>query len=316
MIIVSTQNSSDWSQAQVYRFAGESVLFQTPCVTLREFLIGEAPIEMVVEASMAVQEHEDAEVDADRLKEVYSGLAPFGDRERQVTFKRRGNHAQLSFEDSPVCEIDFSHNHIHLLREGGFANLVNVELVTGPAMMIVLATLKTYCLHASAVSTNSGVIAIVGESGTGKSTLAWQAGDGWLQLSDDILPILYDKNRSGVQLSPMFPQLKLDKACAQGKDLGEPNIDFLLRINPQPSKTIEFRPMSKSEGMLQFVRHTVAAKLFDARIMSRHTKFANYVATKVPMVEVSYPRDLLQLTELREQIVDYLATFKSTQKAG
>jgi len=310
MIIVSTQNSYDWSQAQVYSFAGENVLFQTPCATLSKFHVDEAPVELVVEASMAVQEHLDNNVDNKKLRLVYQGPAPFGDREREVIFRRRRDFARLEFEDSLVCEIDFSHNHIHLVRDGGFANIVNVELVTGPAMMIMLATLKTYCLHASAVSTRAGVVAITGESGVGKSTLAWQAGDGWLQLADDILPIIYHKDRSGVQVSTAFPQLKLDNACTAGLEMGEPQLDFILRIDPKPSKTIEFRPLSKADAMLQFVRHTVGAKLFNEKIMARHSKFATYFANKVPMIELAYPRDLLQLTDLREQIVDYLHEFK------
>lgn len=313
MIIVSTQNSYDWSQAQVYCFAGENVLFQTPCNALERFYVEEAPVELVVEASMALQEHLDNDTEGANLKLIYQGLAPFGDREREVTFRRKGDLARLEFEGSLVCEVDFSHNHIHLIREGGFANLVNVELVTGPAMMILLATLKTYCLHASAVSTRAGVVAIVGESGAGKSTLAWQAGEGWYQLADDILPIIYDKKRSGVHVSTQFPQLKLDHACAPGFEVGEPALDFVLRLNPKPAKSIGFRQLSKAEAMLQFVRHTVAAKLFNERIMSRHSKFATYFATKVPMIELSYPRDLLQLTDLREQIVDYLRQRKDEQ---
>ncbi len=306
MIIVSTQSSYDWSQAHIYRFAGQDVLFQTPSVVLDQFLVGEAPIEAVVEASMAVQEHLDKDVSQSKLKNVYSGPAPFGDREREVTFLRRKSFGRLLFEDSLVCEIDFSANHIHLIREGGFANMVNLELVTGPAMMIMLASLKTYCLHASSVYTRAGVMAFVGESGVGKSTLAWQAGDGWRQLSDDILPILYSPDVSGVRLSTEFPQLKLDKASADGLELKEQPLQFVLRIRPEPAKALEFRTLTKPEAMLQFVRHTVGAKLFDEKIMSRHSKFATYVANKVPFIEIAYPRDLLQLTELREDIVEYL----------
>ena len=69
--------------------------------------------------------------------------------------------------------------------------------------------------------------------------------------------------------------------------------------------------MLKSEAMLQFARHTVAARLFNEKMMDRHVKFATYVANRVPMIELSYPRDLLQITSLREEIVEYLADMKS-----
>ncbi len=310
MIIVSTLSSYDWSQAQIYNLAGKQVLFQTACPVLKSFHIDQAPVEAVVEASMVAQECLDLTIDSNDMPEIYSGPAPFGDRMREVSFRRLDDFARFELDGELVCEIDFSNNHIHLIRDGGFANAVNVQLVTGPAMIVLLASLKTYCLHASAVATKQGVIAITAESGVGKSTLAWQAGDGWQQLADDILPILYEKNVSGIRLSKDFPQLKLENACAQGLSNDDPAIDLILRLNPKPADAINFRIMSKSEAMLQFVRHTVAVKLFDEKIMRRHTKFANYVASKVPMVELSYPRDLMQLTELREQIADYLPQLK------
>lgn len=310
MIIVSTLNSYDWSQAQIYNLAGKRVLFQTACPILKSFHLEEAPVEAVVEASMLAQECLDLIIDSDDMPEVYSGPAPFGDRMREVSFRRLDDFARLELDGELVCEIDFSNSHIHLIRDGGFSNAINIQLVTGPAMIILLASLKTYCLHSSAVSTRQGVIAITAESGAGKSTLSWHAGEGWQQLADDIVPILYEKSVSGVRLSKDFPQLKLENACAQGLCRDDPSIDLILRLNPKPANVISFRRMPKSEAMLQFVRHTVAVRLFDEKIMRRHTKFANYFASKVPMIELSYPRDLMQLTELREQIVDYLGELK------
>lgn len=308
MIIISTQNSFDWSQATVYKFGGEHVLLQTPSNFLQAFLVGEAPVELVVEASMAVQEYLDRTPEQNATKIHYQGMAPFGDRLREVSYRRKKQFAALELDGELVCEIDFNHNHIHLVREGGFANMVNVELITGPALIIVMASLKTYCLHASAVATPQGNLVFVGESGVGKSTLAWQAGDAWQQTADDIIPVLYEKGRSGVRLSADFPQLKLENAKAPGVVASDGTIDYIFRIRPEPSKTIEFRKLAKAEGMLQFVRHTVGAKLFDTSMMKRHTKFANYVVNKVVFIELAYPRDLLGLTDLREEILEYLKT--------
>ena len=311
MIIVSTQATSDWTEAQQYRFAGVDALFQTPCTALQRFHVGEAPLENVVEASMAAESFATNKYRDQSLEEIYTGPAPFGNREREISFHRRRSFATLSFEGQAVCELDLAHHHIHLLREGGFANMVNVELLTGPAMMMLMARLKTYCLHASAVSTTAGVVGFIAESGAGKSTLAWEAGGAWRQISDDILPILYEKGQSGVKASAEFPQLKLSGACAPSIELGSPKLDYLFRINPKPALKISFRRMTKAESMLQVVRHTIAARLFSKSMMERHTKFSTYVANKVPMIELSYPRDLLQLTTLREEIVSYLADINS-----
>ncbi len=314
MIIVSTQNTSDWSQAQVYRLSGEPVLFQTACAALKSFHVEEAPVEMVVGASMAAQEHLDRIPADEKPPLVYKGPAPFGERQRQVSYRRDGDYASIEFEDDLVCEIDFKHSHIHLIREGGFSNLVNVELVTGPAILIVLASIKKYCLHASAVLTQAGTAVIIGESGAGKSTLGWHAGDGWQQLSDDILPISYDKENRIVQLSTEFPQLKLEGSAAPGLGIGKAKVNFVLRLNPVPAKEIQFKTLTRAEAMLQFVRHTVASKLFDQTMLEHHNRFAEYVAKRVHFIELSYPRDLLALTNLREQIVEHLHSLNKAQR--
>ena len=314
MITISTKNSSDWTEAQIYQFGGIEALFQTPCVALKKFHVGMASLGQVANASMIAEDHANTEYREKRLREIYSGPAPFGNKERIVSFHRRKYFCRLDFEKSPVCELDLQNLHIHLLRPGGFDNFVNVELLTGPAMMLLLARLKTYCLHASAVSTSAGVVAFIGESGAGKSTLAWEAGDAWRQLSDDILPILYEKDRRGVHASAQFPQLKLEMAASPSFSLGDLNLEYIFRINPEPTAKVAFRRMPKSEAMLQFARHTVAARLFNEKMMDRHVKFATYVANRVPMIELSYPRDLLQITSLREEIVEYLADMKNQGK--
>jgi hypothetical protein len=60
------------------------------------------------------------------------------------------------------------------------------------------------------------------------------------------------------------------------------------------------------QAMLQVVRHTVAAKLFDATTLREHARFAKKVSSLVPVIEVSYPRDLDKLDQLRHSIIDYL----------
>ena len=83
-------------------------------------------------------------------------------------------------------------------------------------------------------------------------------------------------------------------------------LDYLLRINPVPSEKLGFAELSRTEAMLQVVRHTVAAKLFDSNALHQHAGVARKVSMCVPVIEISYPRNIDQLSSLRESIVDYL----------
>ena len=75
-----------------------------------------------------------------------------------------------------------------------------------------------------------------------------------------------------------------------------------------PSNSISFSVLPRVQAMLQIVRHTVAAKLFDTDTLREHARFAKKVSTLVPVVEVSYPRDLDKLDYLRQSIIDYLSS--------
>ena len=79
-------------------------------------------------------------------------------------------------------------------------------------------------------------------------------------------------------------------------------MDALFRLRSEPSKQIEFRRLEKTEAMLQIVRHTVAAKLFNRAMMKDHARFAKRLSTAVPIFEVSYPRNIEELPRLREAI--------------
>ena len=181
-------------------------------------------------------------------------------------------------------------------------------------VLVLLLTLNdTYCMHAGAVDTIVGRIGIIAESGAGKSTLSQHVGDDWRQVSDDIMPLQISDSGSAIEVFADFPQLKLsdNKAVCGGKgnDGDRKKLDYFLRINPVPSNDISFSVLPRVQAMLQIVRHTVAAKLFDTDTLHQHARFAKKVSTLVPVIEVSYPRNLDKLDYLRQSIIDYLGAF-------
>jgi len=235
---------------------------------------------------------------------AYHGEAPFAGRFRAVRFWRYGRRAQIDIDALPMCQIDFDENHIHVLDKASFSDQMCLEVITGPAMMLLLAGLKTYCLHAGAIDSAAGSIAIIAESGAGKSTLSASSDSSWRQISDDVLPVCFvpDELDKPLLLAD-FPQLKLANASVSEPVEKSLKLDYLLRVVPQPCDSIRFQTIEKPAAMLQIIRHTVATKLFDKTLMKQHTNFAKELACRVPMLEVRYPRDKRQLPMLRDKIV-------------
>lgn len=236
----------------------------------------------------------------------YFGTAPLAGAEREIRFWRAGNRAQIDVDGEPACQINFRESHIHVLNDEPLTSELNVELVTGPALVLLLSRQSIYCLHAGAVSTIAGNIGFIAESGAGKSTLATDFDDNWRQISDDILPIHFDEQSNIARMLPSYPQLKLPGAISPNGVVKTQPLHFLVRVNPEPSASIRFKRLPKLQGMLQVVRHTVAAKLFDTELLIDHSNFAKQVSIAVPIIEVSYPRKIKQLKELRQHIVNYL----------
>jgi len=239
-------------------------------------------------------------------KRYYQGQAKFDNSECDVVYWRRRGVSQIDINGEPICQVDFAKQRIHLLNDLSFDNRINLEVVTGPALVLLLAEQDIYCLHAGAVNTVAGNVAFIAESGSGKSTLAASVDKNWRQLSDDILPLQLNKPERIVELFTSFPQLKLDGASVFEPIAAPQKLDFIVHITSQPSTEIVFKELSRADGLLQVIRHTVAARLFGQTLMKRHAKFSKRVSGRVPVIELSYPRNITQLDDLRIAIVDYL----------
>jgi hypothetical protein len=246
-------------------------------------------------------------LDSSNSRMRYSGLAPLCGELLELVCWSQGSIFQIDVQQRPVCRIDLISSHIELIDAGSYDERLNLEIVTGPAMMLMLANQGIYSLHGGAVKTKSAVAGFIAESGVGKSTLSAGGGSDWLQLCDDIMPLQrYFENAGQQFFLEDYPQLKLPGHIADLRPAGRAQVEVVFRLNPEPSDEIKFRRMEKTEAMLQIVRHTVAAKLFNRTMMKDHARFAKRLSTAVPMFELSYPRDMERLTELRLTITEHM----------
>ncbi|WP_189398747.1 hypothetical protein [Arenicella chitinivorans] len=303
IIVTSISPRTRALQPTAYTLAGQTVVFDQAVTALSEYA---SPAYVPKQSEYpALQPELAATVD-----EVYRGPAPIDGRLREVTVWQTAVGVQIDVDAQPVCQLDIDQAAIHLLCSDGLGSRVNLEVITGPALILLLQRRSIYCLHAGAVHSRAGVIAMVAESGAGKSTLSAHDAEDWRQVSDDLLPVRLsgDGDSSEVSLLPDYPQLKLPNARVAWLPSQAFALDYLVRINPQPAEVFECRRLPLQSAMLQLIRHTVAAKLFDASSLAAHAEFAKRFCQCVPAFEIAYPRALDQLPDLRQQLVDALLT--------
>jgi len=305
VIRISSRAPRNNQAAIRYEVAGQVLVSQSEISGLSAFVEGEASSTF----SALLNAYEEPKLPSrEGAVTHYRGQAYFEGRLRTVAYRCRGRLGQINVDTVPYCLIDFDSFHIHVLNEESLGEGLNFEVVTGPALVLLLTQFDMYCLHAGCVDTKAGRIGIMAESGVGKSTLSAHAGDDWSQVTDDIMPFSFnDADRPVVM--PAFPQLKLENMAVENFPPLAGPLDYLIRLTPKATTNIEFSVLAKIDAMLQIVRHTVAAKLFDNRNLQTHASFARHVSSSVPVVEVSYPRDLEQLPNLRQSIVEYLQAF-------
>ena len=191
---------------------------------------------------------------------------------------------------------------ISIARDGGSIDVGELEpecheeelaaAVLGPALALALARQDVWCLHASAVEIDGRAVLFLGRSGAGKSTLARRlVADGAVnrRLADDVVPVTV----AGGTLScmPHFPQLKLGAADQAGPDVPEHMPVGAIYCLEEAGDECEARveKLSARAAVGTLIRRTVAARLFDTKLLERHLAFCAAAVAAVPVRRVVYP---------------------------
>jgi hypothetical protein len=178
------------------------------------------------------------------------------------------------------------------------------EALLGPALTIALATRGVFCLHASAILADGHAIAFLGDSGTGKSTLAAHLPErnGWQRIADDILPVTIGED--GLLALPHFPQLKLPASQQIGPDVPSRiplRAIYLLDI-PDTLTVPSIIPLDHRTAATILIRHTVASSLFDAQLLVSHMDFCTRSATHLAARRLIYPHNFHTLPRVADLV--------------
>ena len=234
---------------------------------------------------------------------TFDGVGFVGGRDRHLRCVRGDRGWRMEVEGVGAFGLDTRGRRVGRIASTGEpgARASREELVTtllGPPMMLALATRGRWCLHASAVRLETGVVALLGESGAGKSTLAahFEERARGTRVGDDALPVTIDDADSGAGSKaeafawPRFPQLELSAAAQWRRPPESMPWVAACVLEPAPADELSVRAerLSAPAAALAFVRHTVAARLFDTPLAAAHVAVA--AAESLPWWRLRVPR--------------------------
>lgn len=220
-----------------------------------------------------------------------------------------GDTATLVVPDVARFRITGGRSIVVAPAQGGSERNIRLFLL-GSALGALLHQRGILPLHANAIAAEGQVVAFLGASGTGKSTLAgWFRGQNCPILSDDVCAVTREDGRPMVH--PGIPRLRLWQSALEvlgrgsgglqpsfdgaGKfdlpDPGAPEVAmplarlYWLRRTDAPALRIE--PLNGSEALAAIVRNTYRGGFVGlAGLAARHMDLSIELAKQVPVFAV------------------------------
>jgi hypothetical protein len=260
---------------------------------------------------------------------VATGSSLPASRGREVNVWRddRGVVCARAYVSQTACSIEWlglarfafrpGHSDVQAWPAPG-ASIAQVEDIFFRRLQpIVLQAGSWQALHASAVRTPDGVIALCGRSTSGKSTLAYALSrTGWTQVADDVLLLATDEHRVWARALPFVPRLRPDarEKLGQTHDDAPPEapmeddlplrLILLLTQDAALSKPMTLEPTPRARAFSALLPH---AHCFDPTDQSQTGRLvSDYLAIveQVPVIDVRYRGGLAQLPDLVAAIID------------
>jgi hypothetical protein len=184
-------------------------------------------------------------------------------------------------------------------------------------------------LHASAIRTTSGVVALCGASGTGKSTIAYGLSlRGYSLWADDA--VVFDSTEACVRSVPLPFRIRLRSAAAsffgyssraehapwrwEGAELVERDparlaaLWLLKRESDIGEGQVQTRKLSSIEAFLAALEHAACYSLRDVERKQRMVRHYARLTDRVPFVEIRFAPELGRLSTLLDAMESCIQT--------
>ena len=244
----------------------------------------------------------------------------------------------LRFPEFADFIISTDARSIHCHPRGDVPSETVRHLLLNQVIPLVLNHLGNLVLHAAACATPHGVIAFMGKTGMGKSTLAAGFGQqGFPILSDDCLLV---KEQNGVVMSiPSYPGIRLWPESVSALFSEEPELQplahytekkrllleqhhpeapaplasvYVLSCPPARNRVtgVTIGRLRTSEALLEIIKHTFQLDSANPERLRRSFKQYEWLARSVPFFRLTFPRQHSYLSAVTAALLNHLETLQ------
>lgn len=261
-----------------------------------------------------------------------SSLHTGGRLELFVTRLPHSGDLRLDYDDGAVVVIESRGRRIWADWPADLTAEHVAGYLLGPVMGVVLRLRGIVCLHASAIALGDGAIALVGASGSGKSTTAAAFSRlGHAVMADDLVPVvpadgsfeivasrprlrLWPDSASALfgaaevlpRAAPEWDKRMADLALLGGK-AAPPRAPlsaiYFLGPRREASDSVVIEDMPAREATMALITDSFASKYQDREARAQEFNLATDMVRKLPLRRLSAPADLRRLPELCDAIL-------------
>ena len=258
----------------------------------------------------------------------------FADGILWTAYYREGDGYLLRFPGLADFSVSSDGRSVSTWPAPGVSSQTVEHLYLNQALPLALSRQFELVLHASAVEIENSVVAFLGFSGRGKSTLAASfATSGQRFLTDDGLQL---KAVAGGYLAlPGHPSIRLwdDSRQALIPDTAQaaPPLDYTPKArllagdeaafcdSPRPlgcmyflgegvADSVAIEPVSGRDAMIELVRHSFLLDVEEKAMLQHHFSQLTELVSRPMFFRLDYPRDYEKLLAVREAVLAHSAT--------
>jgi hypothetical protein len=248
-------------------------------------------------------------------------------------FHRSGDGYLLRFPDLADFEVSADGKEVVAWPANDDDGATVEHLYINQMVPLALSRQGRPTFHASVVTVPGGVIAFLGQSGMGKSTLAASfALNGASFLSDDAL--LVEETESGCLVQPSHPSIRLwEDSVEQLVDASSSTsipISYstkarllagdALTYSAEPQRLlaayvlesndasqVAIRTLAGVDRHMAWVQNSFLLDIEDADLLKQHFDWTHRIASAIPTFALDYPRDYGILPEVRNAVQQHAA---------
>jgi energy-coupling factor transporter ATP-binding protein EcfA2 len=254
------------------------------------------------------------------------------DSEPWLSLGKRDGYQVFQFRDGHCFLLHEDRDQIDLCLNGAESGSLEMEsLLLNHVLPLTLAHRGATAIHASAIEFPQGAALFIGETGTGKSTLARHLAGANLRLLTDDCAVL-DTGREPPLVFPGYPAIRvIDDSLdtvhrARGKAFLSPSespflfgpepshVAAVFQLEPKLSGAIEIEPLSQRDAQFALTRHAFRLDPGNRHRLQEEFKVNSNLAQRLPVFRLSYPHDanlLPEVCELLQRHLESLSDFAS-----